>query len=150
MAGEPQSKKLISGFEFTLSNNPAITDKAHSNTAPTNMAPTTRRQQKQRQSMEDESAAATEANGARIDKAAGKAKQNGHKRFDSKDEDEEETIAVSGGVALGEGKEARNDDSEEEGREDDSDDDAPEAVTMGSGRVAAKKREEDAKKAIEL
>lgn len=65
---------------------------------------------------------------------------NGHIKFDSDDDDD----GGDGGVAL---PTENEDDATDEGS--DGEDDAPETVTMRSGKDAARRRENEAKKAIE-
>jgi hypothetical protein len=113
------------------------------------MAPTTRNQRRQRQNDAIEAVppivpASPATNGVDSTKKPGE-----HIKFDS--DDELDTVIVGSASLNGHSQVdgAENEPKIEKDEEVSDDDDAPEAVTMGSGREAARKKEEDARKAIE-
>ena len=111
------------------------------------MAPRTRTQSARNKTLESAAAAPSPDNTTETKKSSG------HIKFGDGDDNEDDNAATSGAPLDSAGASeagAMADEAEDDSDDSDgSDDDAPEAVTMGSGKEAAQKAEEDAKKAIE-
>jgi hypothetical protein len=116
------------------------------------MAPLTRNQRRRSDMNAEAPAIGPAANGAN---GIAKKKPSGHIKFDNDDQGDTIVVreSVSNSLELEEKEDATLDEpgpkGEEGEEEEESDDDAPEAVTAASGREAVRKRQEEARKAIE-